>query len=275
MIIDIREPFPEFAWPLAWEWLDKARAQALDDFGPSTPDEFVEYSRRAYARTWGIWKDDLLSGAVAIGQDTPAVATVHILLSVRLWGIPREDLRKVGALLFESQPRLQRIQAFIPVWNRLAIAMARRMGGIVEGIMRGATVRGGKPHDVVLLGVTREEFGNGTGTRRIDGRDQLELEQQQQRQHIERVLSGADFAPVDADERAGDGRGGGDVGSAVAGSAGGRDERSGPDQQNVERSLQPGKQLPRVARLRQQRDKRADEPAGGTGKTKRAGRKRG
>lgn len=166
MSIDITEPFPEWAFPLAWGWVEKRLGQIADDFFPRTPGEFVERYFSRYSRTLALWKDGSLSGVIAFEQASPIVVTAHILLSRRLWGSPAEELRQAAKLLFESQPEIIRIQAFIPAWNRLAVAMVRRIGGEVEGVLRACTLRDGKPADAVLMGLTREEFTRGAELRR-------------------------------------------------------------------------------------------------------------
>lgn len=268
--IDVSEPFPAWAWPLAWAWLDNARHQALHDFSPKTAEEFVEYSSRAYARTFGIWKDGSLGGAVGIGRDSPCVATVHILLSRRLWGIPGAEIAKIGALLWESEPELQRIQAFVPAWNRLAIALCRRLGGTVEGTMRAATMRGGKAADAVVIGMTRGDYVNGIELRGVGRTDQQQLELVSEREPVEHVLgraverTGASVEPVlELDSFFADG-------ADEPGHDSGDHGERGLDQQELRGNGHDAAKPARGARVRDVGSKRKHDAANGTGKRGRA-----
>src|ERR1700733_5441043 len=96
--VEIREPFESYAWPNAWFWCEAVRNQFADDFFPSTLAQFVEqYSVRfGNARTFGLWKNKVLAGIVVLEPQSPVVATAHILLSKRLWGVPASELRRVA-----------------------------------------------------------------------------------------------------------------------------------------------------------------------------------
>ena len=63
--MELVEPFPAWAWPLAWEWYRQSRLP--DDFSPKTPEQFVELSSGRYTRTFGVIKDGLL-GFVGSGN---------------------------------------------------------------------------------------------------------------------------------------------------------------------------------------------------------------
>jgi RimJ/RimL family protein N-acetyltransferase len=262
----VTEPFDDWAWPLAWNWAEARRNQIADDFFPSTLDGFVESSIRRYYRTFGLWTNGRLSGAIAVERASPIVFTAHILLSKRLWGIPASELRTVAALLFASEPQLIRIQAYVPVWNRLALALTKRLGGTVEGTLHSATMRNGKPADAVLLAITREDFFNGIELRRRV--QEFGREQQVEQHRREHILGGPDsrtepdgLEPV---ERSGSGRDGQvDAGNSGTGNGG---RRSG--KQDVGRSDGPRKQLPRGKGPGEKRTDRKGNAAGRTGKRK-------
>lgn len=262
-MIRITEGFPEWAWPKAWKWATDRRSQFADDFFPPTLDSFVEsYSVRFQeAWTYGVWKDDYLGGAIIFEQASPVVVTAHILLSRRLRGIPVSELRQAGAMLFQSRLGLIRIQAFVPAWNRAAIALAVKLGGTVEGVLRGATMRGGKPADVALIGITREEF-YGTESRRILRIGEKQRDgNEHEREHI--------FAgTVLASERSGvkplDGPEGVGRGNPLAGSSGAEDPGSGRDQQDIGRADRTDQHVPRGARVRKKRSDGKGNSAGGT-----------
>lgn len=284
-MISIQEPFPDYAWPLAFEWAESRRIQLADDFFPATIDAFVESSLSKYSRTFGLWKNEILSGAVAVEWASPVVMTAHIVLSKRLWGVPAEELRQVTALLFDTEASLIRIQAFVPAWNRLAIALALRLGGRVEGTLRSATMRGGKPADAVLVAITREDFFTSVeapdlspettweqGKQVVDGPELRIVAGRDQRSDIvvdERdVLAQSDGSPEPGGGTAVAGSGSGERGNVDAGSDSGRDGGGRPDQQDIERAERPGKQLPRGKGVRVKRVDGKSSAAGRTVKRK-------
>ena len=81
--MELVEPFPAWAWPLAWEWYRQSRLP--DDFSPKTPEQFVELSSGRYTRTFGVIKDGLLGGVVAFEQASPALAIMHVLFAKSLY----------------------------------------------------------------------------------------------------------------------------------------------------------------------------------------------
>jgi RimJ/RimL family protein N-acetyltransferase len=267
-MIRITEGFPEWAWPLAWEWANARRSQLADDFFPSSIGEFVEsYSVRfGGSRTYSLWKNDNLGGVIVLERASPVVFTAHILLSRRLWGVPASDLRQAAALLFEAEPQAIRIQAFVPAWNRLAIALAKRIGAKDEGTLRCATLRNGAPADAVLMGFTREDL-NGTELRRSGGRDRQQREQQQL---DEQYILGAAVGPADpigiepfiepdSVRR----------GNDEPGRHGAKNGRGGHDKQDVGRTDGSGKHVPRSPRVRKVGGDGIDGASGGARKGKR------
>jgi RimJ/RimL family protein N-acetyltransferase len=272
-VIALAAPFPEWALPTAFAWASGRLRQFADDFFPQTPAEFVEYSRRWFY-TLGIWQDSTLSGAIVFDRASEVVAIAHILLSRRLRRVPAEEYRQAAAMLFEAHPEIIRIQAFVPAWHRAAIRLAAAIGGTVEGTLRGATLRGAKPADVVLIGMTQEEF-YGRESRRgilivaepID-RDKLGDAGEYIRAWTDRPADTTGQEPVD-------GSGGEGRGHDVAGGAGAEERGGGHDQQNIGRSGGPGKPVPRRPRVRKIGNDGKGDTAGRTGTRERARRKRG
>lgn len=273
-MIELIEPFPEMYWPLAWAWLDAARAQVADDFTPKTALEFVESYSRAFgqARTFGVLRDGQLGGVVVFEQASPVVAVVHVLFARRLWGrrTTAEAVLRACGRLFETTPTIK-VLALIPAFNRLAIRGAARYGKI-EGVLRHHTLRNGQPVDAVAVGLTKEEYG-GIRTGRIDGRDE-QLEHGQLEHHADvqpGPVSGSGPALQPDDHAAA--LGGQRV--DVAERSGDDDGERGPDQPELLRDGRPDEQVPGGARVRTKRNHGHDSAQNGAGKAKRAGSKPG
>jgi RimJ/RimL family protein N-acetyltransferase len=126
--------------------------------------QFVEEFQRMH-RTWGVWLGDDLVGIVAVElvalTSPPARdAFTHIALARRAWG--QKVIHKVGRQvldeIFREWPALTRVSAWTLASNTPALRVARALGFTREGVMRSAVVHGGRPRDLALYGLLREEF---------------------------------------------------------------------------------------------------------------------
>ena len=260
--VTITEPFESWAWPNAWAWAEYRREQIADDFFPASLPAFVEEHsvRFRNSRTFGLCKNGVLNGVVIIEPASPVVATAHILLSKRLWGVPVAVLRGVALAAFEANPALIRIQSFVPSWNRLAIALSVRIGGTVEGTLRGATLRGGKPADAVLIGMTRGEF-YGTELRPAVVKQQRNIDIVDKRDVLPDADRGTERSGLDALA----GSRGVQLGNADTGNHGIADGGERRDEQDVERPDGSRQPVPRSKGIRK---KRGDGAGNATGRTR-------
>jgi hypothetical protein len=64
---------------------------------------------------------------------------------------------ELGNFVFNFTPCLK-TSTYIPVYNRKAFVFANRIGFKREGISRKSFMKNDKLHDMVLLGITKEEF---------------------------------------------------------------------------------------------------------------------
>ena len=276
MPIEVREPFPAYAWPMVWEWLQPVQFSVFDDFGPKSKEEFVEYSLRVRAnhRSFVVRIDGRIGGVITFDQVNPVTAIGHVLFARWCWGTaaPAEGLRQACARMFEGTTR--KVLGLIPESNRLAIALAVRHGGKVEGLLRQHSQRGGQLVNAVAIGMTKEDFDGiqpGWKHWRQQQHDR-HVEQREQDGERERV----DAVPVLA----------GTVGAAVEPHAGldatdhGRwiepaatestDSEREPDQLELRGGGRSHEPVPRSTRLRKERTSGRRSPKNGTGKTRRA-----
>jgi len=275
MTYTIATPFPEWAWPTAWHWAKRA---AFDDSAPRSLDEYVELHLKGNAETFGIYRDGDLGGVVVVERASSAVRTAHIVLARRFWGMPVEPLRAIAEGLFHADPRLQRIQAVVPAWNRTACGLCRRMGAVREGVLRNYCIRNGKPADAVVFSVIREDIENG----REFGRGTFE--------RAEPVIQHGDNQPVGHERDnvhrgpTGDSERAGGVLSAVvpvddkrnneSKHAGGNDGGGGRHQPKLPDGGRRGSKEPGPARVRKERRVRESHASDGIGTASGTGRKR-
>jgi RimJ/RimL family protein N-acetyltransferase len=158
--VTVSEPFPEYAWPEVWGWMRDIRNRIVDDFGPQTLSEFVTWALRMSerSRTWGVWREGELGGLIVFARESPMMGATHVVFRKSFWG-PTTTLTALHAVyrqVFDSG--ITKICGVVFKDNHAVRALARRGGGREEGVLTGQTMRGGKPVDMVMLGMTREEF---------------------------------------------------------------------------------------------------------------------
>jgi len=158
--VRVESPFPDYAVPRVWTWIQSFRHRVADDFAPRTLEEFVQYwERRKQAdRTWGVWRGEDLGGLITIEELNPAVVSSHCLFKRSFWGgeTTLEALRQVYSQIFDEG--YQKIVSFAFRDNAQLLGLARKLGAEKEGVLRKQTVRDGKPVDMIAIGLLREDF---------------------------------------------------------------------------------------------------------------------
>jgi RimJ/RimL family protein N-acetyltransferase len=178
-MISLVDPVPTHLLPLAWGWLEPVRQMVCDDYSPKNIASFVEFSIEAVrrGRVMGVRENERLVGVITFEQVNPAMANMHVLFSPHFKGVQKTGVasRMACERLFATTSS-EKILGLIPSTNRLAIALAVRSGARIEGVLRSHTLRDGVAVDAVAVGITKEEFGHGTGYRRA-GRGSIEQHQ--------------------------------------------------------------------------------------------------
>jgi RimJ/RimL family protein N-acetyltransferase len=167
--ISVDSPFPAWAWPLVWEWIQSFRGRVCDDFAPATCAEFVAHML-GYdpAATWAVIRDDELGGLMVTPRLTPVVTSVHTVFKRSFWG--RETTvaagRAVYRRLFDAGAQKLESEAFAD--NHQVRAFARELGWVQEGLRRRRTLRGGLLVDMVEFGLVVEDFDAVVSRCRLD-----------------------------------------------------------------------------------------------------------
>lgn len=252
--IRLVEPFPVWAWPLAWEWLRPVRSRVCDDFSPQTLSAFVEYSigMQRRARVFAVYRGAELGGVIVAEQVSPVLASVHVLFSRSMLGAQAlEAFRKACRGLFEAGAR--KLIGTILANNPLAVAFAKRAGFKIEGHMEANTLQEGRPSSIVLVGITREAFDVVSSERIGIKRRKPEGDAGGKPDHGQHLLGRSD-GPA---ERPGEAILGDDPGDVErrhdAGSSGDEDGVGEHDQQGVRGGAGPHEQVPGEPRIRPKR----------------------
>jgi RimJ/RimL family protein N-acetyltransferase len=159
-VLRLTSPFPEYALPRVWTWIEDFRRRVADDYSPKTLGEFMRHwkEREPFRKTWGVWRGEDLGGLVIYEPWQPGVGTSHALFKRSFWGrtTTRNALDLVYSELFASGVR--KVVNFPFRGNNAIIALGKSLGAVTEGVLKGQTLRDGKPTDVIILSLFKEDF---------------------------------------------------------------------------------------------------------------------
>lgn len=159
--LEVVEPFPGYALPRLWTWLQASRRMSADEFSAATLDQYVDdWDRRERAgmRSWGVWRNGELGGAVTSMRFNPVLADFHCLFHRSFWGheTTAAALRFVFAQLFADEVR--KIATFCYADNHALLGLVRKLGFEREGTVREYALRDGQMVDMAIIGLTRHRF---------------------------------------------------------------------------------------------------------------------
>lgn len=157
----VSSPFPHYALPRVWGWIGESRRQTQDDFSVDTLNAFVgewEAADAAGRSTWAVWRDGELGGAVTSRRINPACADAHCIFKRSFWG--HETTAQALQLVFKEvfADGVLKITAWAYYDNHALLGLVRKLGFQKEGVLRKQTRRKGEMIDVVLIGLTKEDF---------------------------------------------------------------------------------------------------------------------
>lgn len=160
-MLEIEEPFPAELLPSVWAWADPVMHRIADDWSPKDVYGFVEHYKarqRAGMRSFVVRRGGEAGGIVAAERMNPITWVTHVIFKRSFWGPGNtvDGCSMVYRRLFEEGA--QKIISFAFADNSQVVNLARKLGGDKEGVIRQATLRGGKLVDLMILGVTKEEF---------------------------------------------------------------------------------------------------------------------
>jgi RimJ/RimL family protein N-acetyltransferase len=153
----ILSPFPAWAVPRVWVWMQQFRGRVMDDFGPRTLEEFMaEWEARQPARmSWAVLRDGEIGGLVVVDRQSPVLGATHCVFKRSFWG--HEDTVDALKQIYEQafSAGIQKLSCAVFPDNAQLIHLARRVGARREGRLKNHTLRDGKPADLLILGLER------------------------------------------------------------------------------------------------------------------------
>lgn len=165
MDIRIESPFPFESIPRLYRWIETFRDRVADDFAPNTLGEFVILmaDRLESHKSWAIYRDEELGGLITFERLNPWLGTAHVLLKPEFQAkrTKGEQLavkacrQAVTEMFQEGIGKL----SFYPFAGNLAIgSLLINIGAKREGTLEAHTLSNGKPVDIWMYGLTKENF---------------------------------------------------------------------------------------------------------------------
>jgi len=157
-VVTIESPFPEYAIPRVWVWLEEFRHRVLDDSAPRSLDEFVSVWKAEPKETWAVYRDGEIGGLVEFRPLSKVAGEARCFFKRTFWtqSTTETALRKVYAEIFS--------RGYLKICNTVfrdnhpLISLLRSIGATREGVLERHTLRQGKPADLVLLATFKEKF---------------------------------------------------------------------------------------------------------------------
>lgn len=156
--VRLESPFPAHALPRVWVWCEQFRRRVADDFSPKNLDDFIEQARATWTRSWGVWMGDELGGIITYRAWSPVCGELHIICRQDFWGRERTDAAAVLAMGDVFRSGAIKVMGVAFAENRQVLGLLKRLGFSREGRLRKHTLHRGRPVDVMLYGMTKQEF---------------------------------------------------------------------------------------------------------------------
>jgi RimJ/RimL family protein N-acetyltransferase len=260
--VELVTPFPAYAVPMAWGWVEPSLRLLADDFAMQSIDgliaAFAAMEERG-GKTWGVLRDGRLCGWLGFEPVNKVSGIGHCFFAK--WGLGRETtdaavrlaLKEIFALGFE------RVSCPTLAQNAGVCALLKRVGMSRDAVLKSFTLCGGKLADLLIFGALKAAYGITDGTGEFAGR----VEQHDGRadwiaagDERKRVFEHADLHSDANGSPDGDGAGAPELHHERAESDAGDDGGNGCDQQGLRGERKPTRTKPRKPGVRKQRSQR-------------------
>jgi RimJ/RimL family protein N-acetyltransferase len=165
--LKVTDPFPFESLPRVWRWIEPFREKVADDFAPQDMESFLSFmgGKWEQMRSWAVYGDGELGGLILFERLSKWLGTAHILLKPDFHGrgLAVKACRSAFAEMFQ-EPGIGKLEFRVLAGNLAVGSLACNLGGKREGTLIGHTLSGGKPRDVWLYGLSKEEFARSAGT---------------------------------------------------------------------------------------------------------------
>ena len=171
--VDLLEPYPEPEISRIWGWTrpNGCRTNIDNDYGVKTKEEFVANTREAFQkpgfRSFALIdknhkvdtkQETPLVGAILMEPTLPTNGYLHIATRRKASKLVAEAAKMVGNRLFDSDPKLLRLSAWITKNNKVVRLLLKRIGFVQEGEFPDMVLIGNKPTTTQHFGMTRTHW---------------------------------------------------------------------------------------------------------------------
>jgi len=145
-----------------WQWLQEFPLANFDDFGPkSVADLVIDVQRRIARgeRVWVAWRNCAPIGIIGYAPVNSYCGMFHGICFAEEWhntGVAQAAVGKVIDEIFATSQ--QKISASFFRDNERVHSFLHGLGFTFEGLMTRQTLRGGKPVDMLLLALFKEDW---------------------------------------------------------------------------------------------------------------------
>ena len=147
---------------ILWCWLNEFPQNNFDDFGPKNLDELlVEITRRAHRGEWmwTVYVGDRSAGVIGYAPQNEYCGVFHGICITKEWhgtGVAQAAVSKVIDEIFTTSQ--QKISASFFRDNERVHKFLCNLGFCHEGLLMHQTLRGGKPVDMTLMALFKEDW---------------------------------------------------------------------------------------------------------------------
>ena len=139
-VITVESPFPVEELPRVWLWIQESPHALMNNLGPQTIEEFVDYWMERKAVTWGVYRDGILGGWIVYEPTNRVTGNAHCVFKK---GEGRHDsffghktTVPALSLAFDEMFSIgvQRIGMLVFQSNRAVQSLIKALGGELEAI---------------------------------------------------------------------------------------------------------------------------------------------
>jgi RimJ/RimL family protein N-acetyltransferase len=166
--IELVTPFPAYALPVAWEWVLPVLPQLADDFALRSTDALIQHASRIDlngGKTWGVRRAGILCGWLSFEPVNEISGIGHCFFAK--WATGRQTTDRAIRLCLEQifAAGFERVSCPVLATNWRIRALLRRVGIPEEGTLKSFTRCAGRLTDLVMAGITKEDFLHGSHDR--------------------------------------------------------------------------------------------------------------
>jgi len=107
---------------------------------------------------WMLVSDGAPAGVFLLHPRTSRCLEMHTCLLPRIWGAGASEAARLLANYVFQELGALKLVTNVPASNRRALRFAQASGGKIEGVNRASFMRNGVMEDLIMLGLTYEEW---------------------------------------------------------------------------------------------------------------------